>query len=133
MRIGETRLVFYPHEKAKTVRVTIIDDKLIEETEAFGVKLIVPDHHIRNGVKLGNPSVAVVYIKDGMLYHEYCYWPIHTKIVFLQQMTSHQPPCPLLSHPHHIHLKSLVRYLYFVILPFVDLLNLITSCYKDPI
>ena len=66
MQVGETRLVFYPHEKSKTVRVGIKDDKLIEGTEAFGVKLIIPDHHIKNGLKLGNPSLAVVYIKDGM-------------------------------------------------------------------
>ena len=66
MRIGTTRLVFYPSDSFQTARVRIYDDKLVEGTEAFGVKLIVPDHHVANGVKLGNPSLTTVYIKDGM-------------------------------------------------------------------
>ena len=66
VKTGVTRLVFYPSDGAQTVRVRIYDDKLVEGTEAFGVQLIVPDHHVANGLKLGNPSLATVYIKDGM-------------------------------------------------------------------
>ena len=64
MRIGEYRLVFYPNENAKTIKIKITDDKLVEGTESFGVQLIVPDHHIKNGLKLGNPSLATVFIQD---------------------------------------------------------------------
>ena len=66
--IGITRLVFYPSDDAKAVRVKIFDDRLVEGTESFGVKLIVPDHHIANGLKLGNPSLTTVFIKDGKLH-----------------------------------------------------------------
>ena len=66
--IGVIRLVFYPSDDAKTVRVKIFDDRIVEETEAFGVKLIVPDHHVANGLKLGNPSLTTVFIKDGKSY-----------------------------------------------------------------
>ena len=62
------RLIFYPYNSAAVVRVRIIDDELIEGSEAFGVRLIVPDHHKVNGVKLGNPSLAKVIIKDGMFF-----------------------------------------------------------------
>jgi len=47
------------------VKVKIFDDKLVEETEAFGVQLSIPDHHKSNGVQLGTPSLATVFIKDG--------------------------------------------------------------------
>ena len=46
-------------------KVRIFDDTLVEETEAFGVQLYIPDHHKVNGVKLGNPSHTTVFIKDG--------------------------------------------------------------------
>lgn len=66
VKIEVNRLVFYPDESVSTVIVRIADDKLVEGTEAFGVQLVVPDHHKHNGVKLGNPSLATVFIKDGM-------------------------------------------------------------------
>ena len=47
------------------VKIAIRDDKVVEGTEAFGVKLIVPNHHKANGVRLGNPSVTIVFIRDG--------------------------------------------------------------------
>ena len=60
------QLIFYPNNSPIIVRVRIIDDKLVEGNEAFGVQLIVPDHHKTNSVKLGNLSLAKVIIKDGM-------------------------------------------------------------------
>ena len=60
-----SRLIYYPRESTIAVRVRIVDDKLVEGTEAFGVQLIIPDHHKVNGVKLGNPSLATVLIRDG--------------------------------------------------------------------
>jgi len=46
-------------------KVRIFDNMLVEETEAFGVQLYIPNHHEVNGVKLGNPSHTTVFIKDG--------------------------------------------------------------------
>ena len=66
MRTGVHRLIFYPDSNVIAIRVRIIDDELVEGNEAFGVQLIVPDHHKVNGVKLGNISLAKVVIKDGM-------------------------------------------------------------------
>ena len=60
------KLIFNAGVNSLILKVRIYDDKLVEGTEAFGVKLIIPDHHVKNGVKLGNPSVATVFIKDGM-------------------------------------------------------------------
>ena len=68
VRTEVTRLIFYTHEKVKTIKVRIFDDQLVEKTEAFGVQLIVPDHHKSKGLKLGNPSIATVCIKDGTLH-----------------------------------------------------------------
>ena len=67
VRTGVHRLIFYPDSNAIAIRVRIIDDELVEGNEAFGVQLIVPDHHKVNGVKLGNISLAKVVIKDGMI------------------------------------------------------------------
>ena len=69
VRTGVHRLIFYPDNRAAVVRVRIIDDKLVEGSEAFGVQLTVPDHHKVNGVKLGNPSLAKVVINDGMFFY----------------------------------------------------------------
>jgi len=54
------------------IKVRIFDDILVEGTEAFGVQLSIPDHHKAVGVKLGNPSHATVFIKDGNIYY-HCY------------------------------------------------------------
>ena len=76
VQTGVTRLVFYPNQDVLTIRVKIIDDYLVEGTEAFGAQLIVPDHHVGNGLILGKPSLATVFIKDGML-------SVHSFIVLL--------------------------------------------------
>ena len=46
------------------IKVRIFDDKRLEGTEAFGVQLSIPNNHKANGVKLGDPSHATVFIKD---------------------------------------------------------------------
>ena len=71
VRTGVHRLFFHPDNSAAVVRVRIIDDELVEGSEAFGVRLIVPDHHKVNGVKLGKLSLAKVVIKDGMFFIQY--------------------------------------------------------------
>ena len=48
-------------------KVQIYDDSLFEGTEEFGVQLYIPDHHKENGVQLGDPSHAVIFIKDGKM------------------------------------------------------------------
>ena len=53
------------HQTVVYIKVRIFDDILVEGTEAFGVQLSIPDHHKANGVKLGDPSSATVFIKDG--------------------------------------------------------------------
>jgi len=47
------------------IKVRIFDDILLEGTEAFGVQLSIRDHHKANGLRLGDPSNATVFIKDG--------------------------------------------------------------------
>ena len=66
LSIGVKRLTFRPGVNTLILRVRIYDDKRVEGTEAFGVQLIVPDFHIKNGLKLGRPSLATVFIKDSM-------------------------------------------------------------------
>ena len=50
---------------SRNVKIKIRNDKLVEETEAFGVQFIIPDNHKLKGLKLGNISVATVFINDG--------------------------------------------------------------------
>ena len=64
VRTGTFRLIFSTGYNSKTIKIGIKDDHIVEGTEAFGVQLIVPDHH-KAKVKLGSPSLATVFIKDG--------------------------------------------------------------------
>ena len=66
VRTGTYRLKFYFSVSTYTVKVAIRDDKLVEGTEAFGVQLILYDYHRPCCLKLSKPSVATVFIKDGM-------------------------------------------------------------------
>ena len=59
-------IVFNPGVDSRTVRIKIGNDNWVEGTEAFGVQLIVPNHHKSKGLKLGNISIATVFINDGM-------------------------------------------------------------------
>ena len=65
VRIGTYRLNFYSSVSTYTVKVAIRDDKLVEGTEAFGVQLILGGYRRPYCLKLGKPSVATVFIKDG--------------------------------------------------------------------
>ena len=59
-------VVFNPGVNSRIVRIKIRNDTLVEETEVFGAQLIVPYHHKSKGLKLGNNSIATVFINDGM-------------------------------------------------------------------
>lgn len=127
VKTGVNRLVFYPDERSViAVRVRIRDDKLVEGTEAFGVQLSVPDHHKLNGVKLGNLSLATVFIKDGMFYnlHSFCfidhlcYSPTDDKPVTIpptKPPTTHQP-----TKPRKI-INLLLSYIVYPKLIFINL------------
>ena len=58
-------VVFNAGVSSKTFKIAIKDDELVEGTEAFGAKLIIPDHHKSKCLKLGDISIATVYINDG--------------------------------------------------------------------
>ena len=82
----------------RTVKVTIKDDKRFEGTEAFGAQLIVPNHHKRNGLKLGAISLATVFINDGtscsyihMCIHAFKHFSLFNHFVVLQQMIIQLP------------------------------------------
>ena len=63
---GTYAIVFNPGVDSRTVRNKIRNDTLVEGTEAFGAQLIVPSHQKSKGLKLGNNSIATVFINDGM-------------------------------------------------------------------
>ena len=63
---GTYTVAFNPGVDSRTVRIKIRNDNLVEGTEAFGVQLIVPNHYKSKGLKLGNNSIATVFINDGM-------------------------------------------------------------------
>ena len=63
---GTYAIVFDPGVNSRIVRIKIRNDNLAEGTEAFGVQLIVPNHQKSKGLKLGNNSIATVFINDGM-------------------------------------------------------------------
>ena len=63
-----TFFVYVPaHQNEVYAKIQIYDDSIFEGTEEFGVQLYIPDHHKENGVQLGDPSHAVVFIKDGKM------------------------------------------------------------------
>ena len=68
MDTGEKKLIFNTGVNVMYLKVRIYDDKLLEGTEAFGARLIVPDHLRSSGLKLCNPSDVTVFIKDGMFH-----------------------------------------------------------------
>ena len=91
VRTGTYSVVFNAGVNTITVKIPIKDDKLIEGTEAFGVQLIVPDHHIKNGLKLGKPSIATVLIKDGT-YICFSYVCTYIHAHFCCTLTDDKPP-----------------------------------------
>ena len=104
-------VVFNAGVNTRTFKIAITDDEYIEGTETFGAQLVIPDHHKSKCLKLGDISVATVYINDGMFeaqeyMHSYiCYSNgIHvlSHFVVLKQMIKHQLPAPLLNHLQHV-------------------------------
>ena len=65
VRSGTYRLKFYSSVNTYTVKVAIRDDKWIEGPEAFGVQLLLDGYRKPYCLKLGKPSIATVFIKDG--------------------------------------------------------------------
>ena len=47
------------------VPVFIRSDNVIECTEAFQVKIHVPDRYLSQGIQLGHPSTTTVFINNG--------------------------------------------------------------------
>ena len=88
---GTGVVVFNPGVNSKTIRIKIRNDNLVEGTEAFGVQLSVPNHHKSKGLKLGNISIATVFIKDGMFYS---YVAIHSLCInhFVCTLTDDEAP-----------------------------------------
>ena len=88
---GTGIVVFNPGVNSKTIRIKIRNDNLVEGTEAFGVQLSVPNHHKSKGLKLGNNSIATVFIKDGMFYS---YVAIHSLCInhFVCTLTDDEAP-----------------------------------------
>ena len=66
MRTGTYHLNFYSSVNTFTMNIAIKDDKLVEGTEAFGAQLVLDSYRRPYCLKLGEPSVATVFIKDGM-------------------------------------------------------------------
>ena len=58
---------FSSRQSFATVYIKIKDDNRVESTEVFQVEILISrDTYLRQGVRLGNPSKAKVFIKDGM-------------------------------------------------------------------
>ena len=55
-------------QSTATVYIKIKDDNRVESTEAFLVEILIP--HSRY-VQYGNPSIAKIFIKDGMRTYKY--------------------------------------------------------------
>ena len=49
------------------VPVFIHPDNVIECTEAFQVKIHVPDRYLSQGIQLGHPSTTTIFINNGWL------------------------------------------------------------------
>ena len=57
---------FQPKQSTATVYIKIKDDNLVESTEAFQVAIFIPYYLYLKGIRFGSPSIAKVFIKDGM-------------------------------------------------------------------
>ena len=57
---------FQPKQSTATVYIKIKDDKIVERTEAFQVAILIPYYLYLKGIRFGSPSIAKVFIKDGM-------------------------------------------------------------------
>ena len=57
---------FSSRQSTATCYIKIKDDDLVESTEAFEVDILIPHDLQSRGIRVGSPSKAKVYIKDGM-------------------------------------------------------------------
>ena len=57
---------FQPKQSTATVYIKIKDDKIVERIEAFQVAILIPYYLYLKGIRFGSPSIAKVFIKDGM-------------------------------------------------------------------
>ena len=115
VKTGVYHLVVYPGVSAVIIKIGIKDDYIVEGTEAFGVQLTVPYHH-KASVKLGTPSLANVFIKDGMFSFTHqllcCYISTDDKPV------TKPPTKPPTTHP-----PTKPRKICFVFLSFLFIMN----------
>ena len=57
---------FSPRRSIATAYIKIHNDNRVETTEAFQVDILLPYYLYSRGFRLGNPSKAKIFIKDGM-------------------------------------------------------------------
>ena len=53
-------------QSTATVYIKIKDDNRVEDTEAFQVEILIPHNLYLQCVQYGSPSIAKIFIKDGM-------------------------------------------------------------------
>ena len=56
---------FSPRQSIATIYIKIYNDNRVETTEAFQVDILLSKILYLRGIRLGSPSKAKVYIKDG--------------------------------------------------------------------
>ena len=57
---------FSSRQSTATAYIKIYNDNRVETTEAFQVDILLPYYLYLRGFRLGNPSKANIFIKDGM-------------------------------------------------------------------
>ena len=56
---------FNKHQRRATASIRIVSDDIVEETESFHLKMVLPSKEVRKKLlKYGNHRRATVYIKD---------------------------------------------------------------------
>ena len=59
-----TNVTLNPLQVTQNLAVDILQDSVTERTEAFGVRIIIPEETQQLGVTLGSPSVIPIRIAD---------------------------------------------------------------------
>ena len=59
-----TNVTLNPLQVTANLAVDIIQDSVVERTELFGVRIIIPEETQQLGVMLGSPSELTVSIQD---------------------------------------------------------------------
>ena len=60
----KTNVTLTPLQVTDNFEVDILQDSITERTEAFGVRIIIPEEAQQLGVTLGSPSVIPIRIAD---------------------------------------------------------------------